>query len=1070
MNKSSRKLLLALCLFACVLAIAMTLPRADVVPPRDVQTPVRATVSHESGADSQKKGESSDGAPSPAPSPEKTSVPVDEKVQPSPDDEAIAPGVEGEEPVEQPEGDVQQDNHPVFVMPEGAEYEPKSTVVEVASDVDLQGLEQTLSESLGGATVERISDTYVRVQYDAETSVEDAVNTIMDSGYVETAQPNYTYHVLEDSTSLVDKLGASLNKQSDDSTTKPSDKDKHAKEKKKKSANPSDQEEADDSEQQTKEASDAEAASVNEPETPSSTEASNGEAEKNETDAATSDTDSAAEGTSGQEGTADGQTPAAGEEAQQAEPETSSDAQQGSNASDTGQDAQPSSASAQEDAARAAAEKAAREERAAEQRREEARAEEEARVAAQSEGSKTSEASKTSKDVKATQSTPAEQKAQDVQDEAGLESLAEKINDPRAKSQWALSSINAYEAWSYAKTNHRVTVAAMDLGFQLDHADLKANVVDPYNAYNALHGGSTADVSPFNRGDDHGTHVAGIIGAVSNNGVGVSGVSYNANIMPIKVVSGAGTASTAEIVKAYDYVMGKSSSRNVRVINLSMGADIRKLGNTDMSFSADDAVLSKIKQAYNKGIVTVAAAGNRSSSQTWSVPYSCYPSDSDYVVSVINLQQSGSGVSIADGSNYNASGERKKNISAPGTSILSTVWSHSYGTKSGTSMAAPVVSGVLALVFSAKPSLSSSAAVNLLYSTAKDLGGADWTSKYGWGEVDAAAAVKVALGKEAAKKSSSESASSESSTTPAKKNSVSYRSHVQRIGWQAWKSNGLSSGTTGQSLRLEGVQIKLASAAYSGAIQYRTHVQSYGWESSWRSNGATSGTVGQAKRLEAIQIRLTGQMAQHYDVWYRVHAQRFGWLGWAKNGASSGTAGYSYRLESLQIKLLPKGSSAPGSTSAPFRFGVHYSTHVQRYGWQDAVHDGTSSGTTGQSLRLEAIKINVGGVPYSGAIQYRTHVQTYGWQGWVSNNQMSGTSGQSKRLEAICIRLTGDLATRYDVYYRVHAQRFGWMGWAKNGASAGTAGYSYRLEAIQIRLVAKGSSAPGSTANAFRSR
>ena len=128
------------------------------------------------------------------------------------------------------------------------------------------------------------------------------------------------------------------------------------------------------------------------------------------------------------------------------------------------------------------------------------------------------------------------------------------------------------------------------------------------------------------------------------------------------------------------------------------------------------------------------------------------------------------------------------------------------------------------------------------------------------------------------------------------------------------------------------------------------------------------------------------------------------------------------------------------------------------------------SGTSGRSLRLEGINISVAGNGVSGEIQYRTHVQSIGWQGWVSNGAMSGTSGRSLRLEAIQIKLTGDLANKYDVYYRVHAQSVGWMGWAKNGASAGTAGYSYRLEGIQIKLVAKGASAPGSTANAFRLR
>ena len=72
-----------------------------------------------------------------------------------------------------------------------------------------------------------------------------------------------------------------------------------------------------------------------------------------------------------------------------------------------------------------------------------------------------------------------------------------------------------------------------------------------------------------------------------------------------------------------------------------------------------------------------------------------------------------------------------------------------------------------------------------------------------------------------------------------------------------------------------------------------------------------SGTSGEAKRLEAIQIRLYGEMAEHFDVYYRVHAQSFGWLGWAKNGEESGTAGLAKRLEGIQIVLVPKGGTAP---------------------------------------------------------------------------------------------------------------------------------------------------------------
>ena len=294
--------------------------------------------------------------------------------------------------------------------------------------------------------------------------------------------------------------------------------------------------------------------------------------------------------------------------------------------------------------------------------------------------------------------------------------------------------------------------------------------------------------------------------------------------------------------------------------------------------------------------------------------------------------------------------------------------------------------------------------------------------------------------------------------------SISYQTHVQDYGWQSWKSNGEVSGTVGQSKRLEGINIKLSNI--NGSIEYKTHVQDIGWQD-WKSNGQMSGTTGQSKRLEAIKVKLSGEAANQYDVYYRVHAQDYGWLDWAKNGESAGTEGYSKRLEGIQIVLVKKGESAPGSTSRPFICKIiKYQTHVQNIGWQGEKADGEMSGTTGQSLRLEAIKIQLSS-SIDGGIVYKTHVQDYGWQNFVTNGQASGTSGQAKRLEAIQMQLTGNAMNQYDLYYRVHAQNFGWLGWAKNGESAGTAGYSYRLEGIQIVLVPKGGNAPGSTSKHY---
>ena len=245
-----------------------------------------------------------------------------------------------------------------------------------------------------------------------------------------------------------------------------------------------------------------------------------------------------------------------------------------------------------------------------------------------------------------------------------------------------------------------------------------------------------------------------------------------------------------------------------------------------------------------------------------------------------------------------------------------------------------------------------------------------------------------------------------------------------------------------------------------------------GWQT-FRKNGVTAGTTGTGKRIEAIKVELTGANKDKYDVYYRVQVESYGWLGWARNGEKCGTEGYGKRVEAINVAIVKKGAKTGLSRSGHFvtqwTGKVNYRTHVQQVGWQNFVSDGAMSGTSGRALRLEGIEIKLNS-DISGGIQYRTHVQRIGWQGWVSNGAMSGTSGQSLRLEAICIKLTGKAAQTYDVYYRVHVQQFGWLGWAKNGQQSGSAGYSYRLEGIEIRLVKKGGPAPGSTANRMMTR
>ena len=146
---------------------------------------------------------------------------------------------------------------------------------------------------------------------------------------------------------------------------------------------------------------------------------------------------------------------------------------------------------------------------------------------------------------------------------------------------------------------------------------------------------------------------------------------------------------------------------------------------------------------------------------------------------------------------------------------------------------------------------------------------------------------------------------------------VQYRSHLQTYGWQNWKNDGDISGTTGKTKRLESLKLELKNKDYTGGICYNAHVQTIGWQAdpnksaTWKKDGEFCGTTGNAKRLEAIQIELYGEMAEHYDIYYRVHSQTYGWMKWAKNGEMAGTTGQHKRIEGIQVVLVKKGEQAP---------------------------------------------------------------------------------------------------------------------------------------------------------------
>lgn len=334
----------------------------------------------------------------------------------------------------------------------------------------------------------------------------------------------------------------------------------------------------------------------------------------------------------------------------------------------------------------------------------------------------------------------------------GTEAIT-KINDPQASSQWALDSLDMYKAWNIKKCEGAVSVAVIDTGCLTSHEDLRANIKDTYNSVD-----KTSTVTDDDPGG-HGTHVAGIVSADADNGIGVAGTSYDAGLIIIKsskLDNGSSAFSSAWLAQAYVWLMGDddndgstvAQTHNVRVVNMSLGGK----GAVGGDIAANDkALLDKITEAKSKQILTVCAAGNSMANAT--PPYDCFPGDYSDCFSVINLLKNSAGtpndsagrysVAKASNSNFNTAGSTAKDISAPGTDILSTSKTGSYVSKSGTSMASPAVAGVAAMLFAYEPSLTPQNAQTLLEQTATDLGDTGWDSETGYGEVDAYHALQV---------------------------------------------------------------------------------------------------------------------------------------------------------------------------------------------------------------------------------------------------------------------------------------------------------------------------------------
>jgi len=284
---------------------------------------------------------------------------------------------------------------------------------------------------------------------------------------------------------------------------------------------------------------------------------------------------------------------------------------------------------------------------------------------------------------------------------------AASVNDPALPSQWGLPMIGAPSIWDTA-TGAGQSIAIIDTGVDLDHEDLAANV-DSSLGYDFV--SSTANSGDGNGRDSdasepfgttyHGSHVAGIAAAVANNSKGVAGVAYDATIIPIRALGSDGSGTSVDIADAILYAAGLLSaggqtlSAPADVINLSLGSNQESL-----------AIRSAVQDAYNAGSIVIAAAGNDGSSSNF---YPASQFEAIGVGSVNEAEQRSLFSNIANNVDLMApGGTDSRSGLADGVldGIYSTVGDDNYTEYKGTSMAAPFVSGIAALMKQANPAIT----------------------------------------------------------------------------------------------------------------------------------------------------------------------------------------------------------------------------------------------------------------------------------------------------------------------------------------------------------------------------
>ncbi len=315
-------------------------------------------------------------------------------------------------------------------------------------------------------------------------------------------------------------------------------------------------------------------------------------------------------------------------------------------------------------------------------------------------------------------------------------------NDPEFSKQWSLEKVNAVVAWDDERGSKDIVIAVIDTGVDYKHEDLKDNMwvntkEIPGNGVDDDNNGYIDDVNgwDFNKGDNdpsddtsaqnpgHGTHCAGIIGAVNNNGKGISGMAATISLMPLRFLGADGSGDLNKAIEAIDYAI----KNGAHVISASWGAAVQE--------SMAAPLVEAIERADKAGVIFVAAAANDGKNNDVT---SVFPANTK-ANNVISVAASGSSDAKPQWSNY---GPATVDLASPGEGIYSTLPGGKYENLSGTSMATPLVAGLVGLMLSAnKDALKNPLAVQSLLQTTGAKVEIETACKC---RVDAAAAVKAA--------------------------------------------------------------------------------------------------------------------------------------------------------------------------------------------------------------------------------------------------------------------------------------------------------------------------------------